>query len=180
MYIRELPEAIDCPTCGKAGMAILTFFDVSAKYNCVSCSNTTARGFTHSDITSASEKKYFDENGVEYTPPDDDALKAVKVGIIEADFNDFIAAHYSDNIRDAMAMLYAKAENEGKTNRAAYVKPALDWVEDALEEFSNKVVAIMSAADTTAINAVTWDFATWETTTNDPAISLPSALVITD
>jgi hypothetical protein len=98
---------------------------------------------------------------------------------ISLEVQTYLFAHYDANTQKSLTAMYDRAENTGKTNRAAHVGPALDWVlETVLSYFYGKKDAIYATTTQAELDAIAWDFDQFDA--SDPGVTIQSGLNITD
>lgn len=102
--------------------------------------------------------------------------KAAQLANIQADINNFIESHYSFLVRSQLFNLYVLAKFDSLTNRAAYIRPGINWLNSILAYSLTLLNAVNAMTDVATIEAFTWNIASHVTA--DPAITLGGALVI--
>lgn len=92
--------------------------------------------------------------------------------------NDYGLAHYSERSEFRLKHEYNRAIAEGKTNRAALIKTALDWSEAVIAEYMTRAAAITAASTHDVVLAVSLDFSSFDA--SDPTVSVVAALQVPD
>jgi len=106
-------------------------------------------------------------------------VMAAKAGQMSIEVQAYIFARYDENTQMSLGFLYKRAVETGKTNRAAHIAPAIDWVlETVLTYFYARKAAICATTNQTGLDAESWDFSTYDA--SDPEVTIESALAITD
>lgn len=139
------------------------------------------------------EEKYWKVTGTppagtveEMTQGEKDAIDATilataktsKIANLRGSAVNYLGTRYDAQDREFFHTLYIAAVGSGKTNRRAYLDSWFAWMDAAVTEVKNKIVAVNAASTVAAVEAVTLDGATL--TASDPDITIGAALAITD
>ena len=102
-----------------------------------------------------------------------------KIEQASAEVRAYIIARYDEDTQSSLAFLYERAIALGKTNRAAHIAPAIDWVfESVLTYFYARKSAMAATTTQAELDAESWDYSTFDA--SDPLVTIESALAITD
>jgi hypothetical protein len=102
-----------------------------------------------------------------------------KIEQASAEVRAYIIARYDEDTQSSLSFLYERAIATGKTNRAAHIAPAIDWVFESVLTYFYARKAAMAATTTQAeLDAESWDYSTYDA--SDPVVTIESALAITD
>jgi hypothetical protein len=102
--------------------------------------------------------------------------KADKLNQIQNDIQNFIEARYSFLLRFQLMNLYTLAKFDNLTNRAAYIRPGINYMNGIVNYGVTISAAINSLTTIEAVEAYTYNIAA--NTGSNPNITLPGALTI--
>jgi hypothetical protein len=102
--------------------------------------------------------------------------KATRMAALQMDVQGYLENHYSFLLRNQLFNLYVLAKFDSLTNRAAYLRPGINWI-NSIAIYSASVAATIQAQTTvTDVQNVTWNIS--GNTSADPGITLAGALAI--
>lgn len=84
---------------------------------------------------------------------------------------------YSNYIKDSLSIMYSESVRI-RPNKAAYLKPWIDWINEVDTEVKNKQSSVDLQTTLDAVNGITIDSSTL--ISHDPVITIAGALAITD
>lgn len=102
--------------------------------------------------------------------------KMKKLAALNQTFQDFIEAHYPLLTRIQLINLYTLAKFDGLTNRAAYIRPGLDWLNSILSYAVSSSTAIKALTVFADVNSYVIDIT--GNISADPLLTLAAAISI--
>lgn len=102
--------------------------------------------------------------------------KTKKLTLLQTTVQNYVELHYSMLIRVQFINLYMLAKNDGLTNRAAYIRPGLDWMNSILSYAATAANAIQALSTVSAVQSYTIDVA--GNVGADPLLTVGAAVLI--
>lgn len=102
--------------------------------------------------------------------------KIKKLAELKTTVQDYVEAHYDSLTRQQLLGLYTLAKFDGRTLRAAYIKPGLDWINSILSYAASSAVAIQAILTKSAVDAYSIDVA--GNVSADPLLTVGAAVLI--
>lgn len=110
--------------------------------------------------------------------PELPTFKAQRKDVIRRDMLSYVNGKYDPTTFAILNSLDADALDSGLTNRAAYIDDMRDWIISLIQQQDTYGAAIDACTTWEAIEAIVWDFSSFES--SDPGITPSGALAITD
>lgn len=104
--------------------------------------------------------------------------KAKKLSTLQTASQNFIDAHYSFLNRTQLINLYTLAKFDGLTNRAAYIRPGIDWLNTITTYASNAMIAINALTNLSDVQNYVIDVA--GNVGSDPLLTVGVAISISN
>ena len=99
--------------------------------------------------------------------------KLQKMEALEDEFMYALGDRYKPNRREILSLYLALAVATGKTNRAAYIRPLLDWIEAGTVQLFAAQDAVQGANSTEFVDGVGQNINGW--LASDPQVSIRTA-----
>lgn len=104
--------------------------------------------------------------------------KMKKLADLKVTVQNYIESHYDILTRQQLSNLYMLAKFDGLTNRAAYVRPGLDWINSILSYAATTAMAIQALTTFSDVNSYVVDIA--GNVSADPHLTVGAAVLIVD
>lgn len=104
--------------------------------------------------------------------------KAKKLSALQTASQNFIDTHYSFLIRTQLINLYTLAKFDGLVNRAAYIRPGIDWLNTITAYASTSMTAINALTNLADIQSYVIDVA--GNVGSDPLLTVGAAISISN
>lgn len=102
--------------------------------------------------------------------------KMKKLSSLKLTIQNYIEAHYDILTRQQLLSLYTLAKFDSLTDRAAYIRPGLDWINSIIAYASTSATAIQALTQFTDINNYTIDVNA--NVSADPLLTVGAAILI--
>lgn len=104
--------------------------------------------------------------------------KIKKLSALKTCIQSYIDLHYDLLTRQQFLSIYTLAKFDSLTNRAAYIRPALDWMNSILAYAAASVVAIQALTVKADVESYAIDIA--GNVSSDPLLTVGAAILIVD
>lgn len=116
--------------------------------------------------------------GTEWVPLN--VYKELKIEALGLEVTLYHNSRYDQPQRESFVMYYQVSIQDGKVNRAAKVREAMDWTTALQIYYVTCAGMVLMAANKSEVDAVVLDLVGWEVTNPDPHVTIPWILSIPD